>query len=302
MDPQGLFRVGVAGWQSQEWGELRNGFDRPKLTVLEVLARFVDVIEIDSTRAGPLKPEIAHVWLRRTEANPRLRFNPILGRVFTHDRNLRETDVLNWMDGVRPFHDAGKLGCVIMEFPWAFRYTKENRAFFIELRRTFHEFPLVAEFRHESWTRDEAVGTLKDFRVGFVNQDQPKYFRGTPPTALLTASVGYVRLHGRSGVDWFRDFSPATEREPYAYSVDELREWVERAKKLAPHTGSLFLTCTEPAEFRGLLHALQTKALAGDSERQVPPELLRRHWDELSGFSAIRPVQGSFSAPMQAVA
>ena len=31
-----------------------------------------------------------------------------------------------------------------MQFPWTFRYTEENRAFFIKLRRAFREFPLVA--------------------------------------------------------------------------------------------------------------------------------------------------------------
>ena len=56
-----------------------------------------------------------------------------------------------------------------MQFPWSFRFTSENRAFLIDLRRTFHEFPLVAELRHASWLADEAKGTLIDYKIGFCN-------------------------------------------------------------------------------------------------------------------------------------
>ncbi len=85
-----------------------------------------------------------------------------------------------------------------MQFPWSFRFTAENKDFFIRLRRAFHEFPLVAEMRHSSWMAEEAVGVFLDYRVGFCNIDQPEYTRAMPPTAYLTSGVGYVRLHGRN--------------------------------------------------------------------------------------------------------
>ena len=293
---------GAAGWQAADWAELRNGFGGRRPAVLEVLAQFVDCVEIDSTRDGPLKPESAHVWLRRVAANPRFQFNPVLARQFTHDRNLRRDDVLKWIEGIRPLFEAGKLGCLVMEFPWAFRFTVENRAHLIELRRTFRGFPLVAEFRHESWLREEAQGTLIDFRVGFVNVDQPAYFRAMPPTALLTSPVGYVRLHGRTGVEWFRDFAPRSPRPSHLYAPEALNEWTERIEKLQTHAGMLYIAATDPNGMLGLLHALRLRSLLEREFHRAPPALLKRYWDELAGFSAAKPVQGSLSPAMLAVA
>lgn len=294
--------LGVAGWQSPEWLDLRNGCSPLRKPLLSVLSEFADCAEIDSTRDIPLKPEIAQLWIRKVQANPRFVFNPVLGRQFTHDRDLRDAGVVNWCTGIAPFQEAGRLGCVVMEFPWAFRFTVENRAHLIELRRTFHRFPLVAEFRHESWLREEALGTLIDYRIGFVNLDQPAYFRGMPPSAAVTSSPGYVRLHGRNGVDWFREYAPTSAREPYSYSPQELQEWVQRVQKMSRHSARLFVTATESAAMLGLLHCLRLRGMLEDDFRQAPPEMLRRYWSELSGFSAAKPVQGVLIGPVQAVA
>ena len=99
-----------------------------------------------------------------------------------------------------------------MQFPWSFRFTVENREFLIRLRRTFSEFPLVAEMRHSSWMAEEAVGTFLDYRIGFCNIDQPDYTRAMPPTAFLTSGIGYVRLHGRNPKNSLGGFNPAAPR------------------------------------------------------------------------------------------
>ncbi len=294
--------TGVGGWQSPEWADLQKGLLPSRTPVLEIVSRFAGCVEVDSTRDRALKPEAAHVWMRQVERNPHFRFNPILKRQFTHDRMLNSGDVAHWMNGVRPFWEAGRLGCVVMEFPWAFRFTVENRAHLIELRRTFHPFPVAAEFRHESWLREEAQGTLIDFRIGFVNLDQPAYFRGMPPAGLLTSPTGYIRLHGRAGVDWFREFSPRLAREPYLYPAAELQEWAERAARLSTHADAVYITASEPAGMLALLHSLRLRALLDDRFRQAPPEMLKRYWGELAGFSASKPVQGTLAAFRQAVA
>ena len=186
--PASLPRIGTAGWSYPHW----DGTVYPKpqtrgLHSLEYLSRFVDLVEINSSFYRPLQPEVTKVWMKKVEANPNFRFTAKLHQRFTHLRSLQPSDIAEFKDGIRPLMNAGKLGALLMQFPWSFRFTTENRDFLIRLRRAFHDFPLVAEMRHSSWMSDEAIGTFIDYKVGFCNIDQPDYTKAMPATALLTS-------------------------------------------------------------------------------------------------------------------
>src|SRR5262249_23063085 len=156
----------------------------------------------------------------------------LLGRQFTHERILDPSAIRVFKDGLWPFRRAGKLGCLLMRFPWSLRFTKENRDFLIELRRGFHEVSLAGEKRPVSWTLDEALGALMDYRIGFCNVDQPAGVRATTPGAIITSAIGYVRLLGRNGGDWTDERTAAD----YLYTPQELGGWQDRIERLRAHT------------------------------------------------------------------
>lgn len=285
MLPSTVVRCGPSGWSSTLWNSLVN--DRPNVRPkhpLELLSRCFDTVEVNTTFREMLRPEIARLWVHKVSRNPQFQFTARLHRQFTHDRNLAGADVDRYKEGLRPLLRAGKLGALVMQFPWSYRFTEENRRFFIELRRTFHEFPLVAEMRHESWLYDEALGTFIDYRVGFVNVDQPRVIRAMPPTSLMTSAISMVRLHGRDSSRWQQRF--ATEEEAqhtdYLYSGAELEEWRPRLDKLSRYSGSLFVTCNNDAGHKAILNALQLEEMLGVDKadaatargRMLPPPLL----------------------------
>jgi uncharacterized protein YecE (DUF72 family) len=183
-----------------------------------------------------------------------------------------------------------------MQFPWTFRYTEENREYFIRLRRAFHEFPLVAEMRHSSWMYEEALGTLIDYRVGFCNIDQAEYIKAMPPTGFLTSPVGYVRLHGRNPQDWKPEFGRAGRplpRHDYLYSRDELLEWQPRIEHLAKLADATFVFLNNDIGGKAVVNALQLASMLGDTRQRAPGELVRRYPGELGDFHCERPVQNS---------
>jgi uncharacterized protein YecE (DUF72 family) len=288
-------RCGPAGWSYPHW----NGVVYPKAKprgfhALEFLSEVVDTIEVNTTFYRPLRPEVAHVWLHKAAHNPAFLFTAKLNRRFTHERILDADEVKAFKDGLFPLLRAGRLGCLLMQFPWSFRFTGENREYFIRLRRTFHEFPLVAEMRHSSWILDEALGTFIDYRVGFCNLDQPRHLRATPPTAFLTTGIGYIRLHGRGQADWFQDFGETTARvasSDYLYSPAELGDWLPRAQKLAGLADKAFVIFTNDRGGKAMVNALQFRAALGDRRLVAPPNLLARYGRELAGFSPGGPVQ-----------
>lgn len=135
-------RCGPAGWSCPHW----NGVVYPRLRrrgfhPLEFLAEYADTVEINTSFYQPLRPELTRLWMAKVAANPNFAFTAKLHQRFTHERTLDYADVAVFKEGLWPMLKAGKLGCLLMQFPWSFRFTEENREFFIGVRRAFHEFP-----------------------------------------------------------------------------------------------------------------------------------------------------------------
>src|SRR5260370_6265547 len=297
--PQTLY-CGPSGWSYPHW----NGIVYPKLKprgfhALADLSRYFDAVEINTTFYQPIRPEIARLWMKKVSGNAKFQFTAKLGRRFTHERLIGPAEVAQFKDGLWPLLRAKKLGCLLMQFPWTFRYTEENREYLIALRRAFHEFPLVAEMRHSSWMHEEALGTLIDYRIGFVNIDQAPYTKAMPPAAFLTSPIGYVRLHGRNPQDWKRAFGSALKpmaAHDYLYSREELLELKPRIEHIQQHAATTFVFTNNDVGGKSVVNALQLARMLGDDRRAPPAELLQRFRDELTGFHSDRPRQDALFA------
>jgi len=299
-------RIGVAGWSYPHWDSAV--YPRPKARgfhPLQYLSRYVDTVEINSTFYRSIRPEVAQLWLSKVQDNPNFQFTAKLGRRFTHERALNPGEVAAFSEGLRPILSADKLGAVLMQFPWSFRFTEENRNFVIKLRRAFSRFPLVAEMRHSSWMREEALGMFIDYHVGFCNIDQPQRQSCMPPTACLTSSIGYVRLHGRGYGRWFQEFEerPRTEgRRDYMYSPEELAEWKERIDYIGRFAEKVYVVTANEEGGRSVVNALQMQALCGQAKDRVPRMLSRTYRRELENFRPDGPVQDALFDTVRAVA
>ena len=294
--PQNLY-CGTSGWSYAHWNGVVYPRTKPRsFHALEYLSRYFDAAEINTTFYQPIRPEIARLWARKVSANPKFLFTAKLHRRFTHERMLDIPEIDSFRHGLWPLLKTGKLGCVLMQFPWSFRYTTENREHLIALRRAFHEFPLVAEMRHASWMYDEALGTLIDYRIGFCNIDQAAYTKAMPPASLLTSPIGYVRLHGRNPRDWQQDFGRAAgpgPRHDYLYSRAELMEWQARIAHIQKYAAQTFVFANNDAGGKAVVNALQLAQILGDDRRSTPAELLGRYRAELADFHPERAVQNA---------
>lgn len=297
--PQTL-HCGPSGWSYQHWNGIVYPRQKPRgFHALEELARYFDAVEINTSFYVPLRPEIARLWLRKVSHNPKFLFTAKLARRFTHERLIGSAEVAQFKEGLWPLMRARKLGSVLMQFPWTFRYTEENREYLIALRRTFHEFPLVAEMRHGSWTHEEALGTLIDYRIGFANIDQAAYTKAMAPSSFVTSAIGYVRLHGRNPQDWQREFGRAPRpvaAHDYLYSRQELLEWKPRIEHIQKHSAVTFVFANNDVGGKSVVNALQLAEIMGDDRRLAPPDLLQRFPPELADFHSDRPMQDALFA------
>ena len=87
MEVPGQIRIGTAGWSYEDWDGIFYplGMKRRKQHPLEYLVQCFDVVEINTSFYGHIKPELARLWTRKTSAvNPRFVFTAKLHRSFTH--------------------------------------------------------------------------------------------------------------------------------------------------------------------------------------------------------------------------
>ena len=291
-------RIGTAGWSYPHWsGVVYPKAFPPGPHALEFLAERMNCVEINTSFYQPLKPEVVKLWMKKVEVNPKFQFTAKLHQQFTHARILDDSAARTFKEGLWPLHKTGKLGALLMQFPWAFRFTAENQDFLIRVRRAFHEFPLVAEMRHSSWLAEEAIGTFLDYRIGFCNIDQPEYTSAMPPTAHLTSAIGYVRLHGRNpknSLGGFERNAPANARarqHDYLYSEAELMEWTKRIERINRFAESTFVIFNNDAAGKSVVNALQLQSLMSGHIVTAPKELRRRFPMELERFTPQRAEQ-----------
>ena len=202
-----MIRVGPAGWSYQDWeGMVYPPKKGSKFDPLVYLADIFDTIELNNTFYRPPTLQMSKSWAKRVQSNPRFKFTAKLYRNFTHERqSLTEVDEGVFKSGLEPLVESGRLGVLLLQFPYSFHNTEDNRGYVQKLAGQFKEYPLVLEIRHASWDRGSAYQFLRDLQVGFCNIDQPQVSYSIGPTKKVTSKVGYLRLHGRNVKEWFHE-------------------------------------------------------------------------------------------------
>jgi uncharacterized protein YecE (DUF72 family) len=271
--------IGPAGWAYKDWeGVVYPRKPGAKFDPLEYLARFFNTIEINSSFYRPFTESTAKSWVGRVTAARDFMFTAKLHRVFTHERGKAtaedEKQVREGMDALR---GAGKLGALLLQFPWSFKNTDDERVYLAKLLERFRDYPLVLEIRHSSWNNPQIYEWLEQLSVGVCNVDQPLFAKSIKPADLTTSQVGYVRLHGRNYQDWFREKAPRDDRYNYLYSTDELEPWITRIKEIAAKTKESYVITNNHFRGQAVVNALEIKATLAEQMVPAPAPLFQKY-------------------------
>lgn len=280
-----MIRVGPAGWAYKDWRGIVYPKKRPRgFDELSYIAQYFDTVEINSSFYGPPKPATAKKWEETVGHNHAFRFTAKLFHSFTHERKPTPNDEKEFKDGIAPLVEGGRLGALLIQFPWSFKSSPENREYLIGLQKRFHEYPLVVEVRHASWLDEQILDLLSELGVGICNIDQPLFHRSVRPAAHVTGAIGYVRLHGRNYKQWFSKEADVRERYDHLYSLDELDPWVTRAKRVAEDATDTYVVTNNHNIGKAVVNALEISSILKRGPIAVPPPLLNSY-PELQEFS-----------------
>jgi uncharacterized protein YecE (DUF72 family) len=273
-----VIRVGVAGWDYPDWNGIVYPHGTGRGDRLAYLARFVDVVEINSTFYRPATPRVAAAWVRRTASRRRFRFTAKTHRSWTHDPASDLTSAVSEsLAGLHPLREAGVLGALLVQFPHRFHRTPESVRRLDRILDLTEGWPVVVELRHDSWLDEKTGPWLRGRQVGWCVVDQPRVSRAAPPKPRVTAAPSYLRLHGRNAADWFREGAGRDARYDYLYTDDEVRELARLARGLAVDAAEVYVVQNNHFRGKALVNALQMRARLEGAKPEGPAALVRSY-------------------------
>ena len=225
-------KIGTSGWSYEEW---ENVFypdsETPKLTYY---GGTFETAEIDSTFYANPTRGLVFGWIRNTPKT--FQFSAKLPQTITHKKQMDpaqgiELDLNNFLDLVKPLHDANKLGPLLIQLPPSFDFSKIDRLeeFFEMLPK---EYLFAIEFRNKSWFeedlgKEDLYSLLSRHNIANTIVDEPLL-----PVDLTTTSkeFAFIRWHGKGKRVWY----------DYRYSEEELTPWIESVKEVSSNTKKVF--------------------------------------------------------------
>jgi uncharacterized protein YecE (DUF72 family) len=253
-------RIGTSGYSYEDWIGPFYPRELPKSSRLEHYSRHFSFTEINFSYYK--MPISTHLERMASRVSSEFLFTVKAHRSLTHEvgSSWRE-QVLSFREGVRPLVEAGKLGGVLLQFPYSFHYTRENRRYLDRLCRTTDDLPRFLEFRNREWQRDSVFAHMRELGVGYVITDGPDLTGLPQAIAATTSSSAYLRFHGRNAANWWDGDNRS--RYDYLYREEELQPWAVRIRELMTQMALIMVAFNNHADAQAVSNARDLQRLLG---------------------------------------
>lgn len=262
-----MIRVGTSGFHYQDWVGPFYPEGTPQSRWLEHYAEEFDTCELNYTFYR--MPEAEQLARMAERVPPGFVFSLKAYRGITHEREEVDENLRRTQEAVEPLHSAGRLGALLLQFPHSFTPGRTAADLLRRSREALPGLPLVAEFRHRAWLREDAFDFLRGLDMGFCCVDEPSLPGLMPPVAVATAQTAYVRFHGRNAAKWWKH-EQAWERYDYTYTQPELAAWVPKLTGLDEQAENTFVYCNNHWQGQAVDTARQLRLLLGGGSPYEP--------------------------------
>ena len=221
-----MIRIGTSGYDYIDWKEVFYPADLKREQFLEYYSSIFSTVELNfSYYRMPSKEQLKSIIER---SGKKIDFSIKAHSSLTHRivESAWKDSAKEYIDAIYPLMDEGVLAAVLLQFPYSFHYTPDNRRYLNNLIEQMKAAPLVVEFRNSEWLNKRVFDALREREVAFCSVDAPRLKNLPLPVDITTSSMAYVRFHGRNEKTWWG--SDAAARFDYKYSEEELKPWIDR--------------------------------------------------------------------------
>jgi uncharacterized protein YecE (DUF72 family) len=193
------YRIGCSGWGYDDWVGPFYPPGTPAGQFLSRYGRVFDLAEVDSSFYRAPAPFLTRRWAATTPEA--FTFTLKVPRSITHDAKPDEIPdrVAGFRTSIEPIQTAGKLGCLVLQFPPSF----ERSSGADQLQKILAEFPsdipMAVELRHSSWWIPATREELENRKASLVWSVVP----GVRPPFWVTGPFVYARFLGNRALTKF---------------------------------------------------------------------------------------------------
>jgi uncharacterized protein YecE (DUF72 family) len=226
--------IGTSGYSYDEWVGLVYPEGTKQKDYLSCYSGLFPTVELNFSYYKMPKAQSLAKML--ADSGHDLTFSIKAHKTLTHEINLSqwEEDAKTFLTAIEPVLEAGRLEAVLLQFPYSFHYTGDNRRYLDRLLKFFKGVPVAVEFRTADWCTSKVIEGMKNREMPLVSLDLPELPKLPPAMDVVTAPLAYIRMHGRNKEAWWGPDGYA--RYDYSYSDSEIEEWAARIGKIAEQT------------------------------------------------------------------
>jgi len=304
---QGRVLTGSCSWTDRTLVQDSDWYPKRTMTPEERLRFYASqfpLTEIDSTYYAPPAEQQARLWAQRTpegfcfdvKAYSLLTGHPTRPRSLwadlraelpgelTEKRNLYakhlSQDMLSqaWERfgaALQPLAQAGRLGCVLFQYPPWFVPRRENRREVEALPERLPGYRICVEFRSPMWLDEErgrrrTLDMLSELGLILCCVDAPAVSELPGLLAVTNPELFVMRFHGRSDATWNDTSRSAAERFRYLYSAQELEKMADSVAQTAAQAGEAHLLMNNCYRDYAVRNAAQLRDLLAQRPEAEP--------------------------------
>jgi len=213
-------RIGTSGYSFDDWKGAFYPSDIPKGKMLDFYVAHFNTVEINSTYYRIFNPSVAVNMVKKAPQG--FDFVVKAHSSFTHQRAEALGRRDEYLASIEAFRESDSLSGILAQFPYSFQYSQDSLEHILSAKEYFDAIPVYIEFRHNSWSNNEAYVALRDAKLGWVSVDLPKLPNLPDSRMVISTDSAYIRLHGRNSETWYEG---GDRRYDYNYTDDDLKDW-----------------------------------------------------------------------------
>ena len=128
--------IGTSGYSYADWNGIFYPEGLKKTEELQFYSTHFNTVEINFTYYAIPNPRILDRMAARVQDD--FSFAVKVHRSMTHTRDCSRDDYRSYVEALEPLIESGKLGPLLMQFPWGFKFSQPNMGYLKSLKQNLY--------------------------------------------------------------------------------------------------------------------------------------------------------------------
>lgn len=293
------YHIGTAGWSYKDWVPVF--YPKPQSVYFDWLrfyAQYFNCVEVNASYYTYISPKTVKGWIQKVSDSDDFLFTIKLHQDFTHKRDFDGQKIKAVNDNLEMLTGAGRLGGLLIQFPYSFSFDETTADYVRRLRGIFESYNCFIEVRHSSWNNKSVYELFKQLNISLCTIDQPQIGRSIKFEPVITNGIAYIRLHGRNTEAWMKSiknfgkeqtYEEQSSRYQYLYLPGELVEIEQQIKLIQEKVKEIYVILNNHPKGEGVANAFELIHLLEEKDKVEMPSTI------VKAFSRLKEITPAYS-------